>query len=87
MSEIEIEEADVPDNAAPFTLKEIVEGQKEGLFDPSRGDLIFEWADPDTGSILGRAWAWKNGRGIERTFDLRHVLARALWIARPERLH
>lgn len=83
----EAEEVEVPNTAAPFTLREIVEGMKEGLFDPSRGDLIFEWADPDTYTILGRAWAWKDGVGIERTHDFRGVRVRALWIAKPERMH
>lgn len=85
---IEIDDADVPPGATALTIPEIMECFRDGTADVRRGDLIFEWRDPQTGGVVGRKWVWKDGTAVgEGAYDFTHWIGRALWYARPERLN
>jgi hypothetical protein len=85
---IEVRDEDLSaEPGAPMTISEAMDSLKSGLISPARGDLVFEWRNPDTLDLEGRVWAWRNGEGIERMYDFRGFLVRAVYYARPERLH
>lgn len=92
---IEIAEQDIPSNAAPLTVAEVLDGLQNKTLSPTRGDMILELRNRTSGKVEARIWLGKEGvitvdglRLFVRSMSFGSAYnARILWIAHPERLN